>query len=402
MIVSFRRVVLTGASLAICAGPALGAPDYRPVTLSDGVFLTPALDVEHRYDDNIFQTDSDEQDSSVTVVSPAAEVALESGNNAFTFGYGGAYGFFESSSQDNYDDHSLRAAYDRSGGRVGLEAYAAYFRGHDARGTGPSNGLGDLSTSIFDEPTIYDLYEWGAGLLLGAPQGRTRVRLGYDASEREYTNFRDITRARDRDSETFSGKVSFRVSGRTDLVAEASRQQFDYTFTEPGDLTLDSDEVRYLVGAEWQATGKTSGELKIGFQEKDFEDSARSDEDGLTWQVGVTWEPRTYSSFTLSTSKTFRETDNVGNVIATTGYGVSWNHSWMERVSTDVGISLNEEDYEGTNREDDFMSFTGSVNYDWRRWMTLNAGVRVSTRDSSLATAEFDRNVVFIGAQFGL
>lgn len=394
-------------SVALCAlaSSAQAAPEYGSFPVSEGAVVTPALDVEARYDDNIFQTDRNEKDSLVTVLSPAVALEAGSGLDKVSLSYSGEYGAYESSSDDNYDDHGIRAEGHFEGGRGALDGYAGFVMEHDDRGTGPSNGLGGLTTGAFTAPTEYEEALYGVGVTLGNSSRRGRVELGYDGSEIEYQNFETFTRARDRQRDTFRGKVAYDLTGKTDLVLQASTSQVKYDFTPVGQRELDSTENRILAGVEWEATAKTSGEFKLGWQDKDFDDSTRDDQDGgFTWEIGVTWQPRTYSTLGFTTQNSFRETDNEGDVIETTSYSATWDHNWSERLSWNAGLTFNNEDYKGSlsGREDDFFSANFGVSYDFQRWITLATGVKVANRDSSVSRADFDRNQVFVKAFMSL
>jgi hypothetical protein len=391
------------AGMAAGSGQALAAPDYASIPLTDGVRATPALDLETRHDGNIFQTDDNEEDSIVTVVSPAVSLEAGGGLDSLTASYSGSYGYYESSSDDNYADHSFSIDGSKGGGLGTLSGYVGLDLGHDDRGTGPSNGLGGLTTAVFDEPTEFETYSWG-GMVALTGGGRTSIDLGYDGLDTEYTNFRSFTRARDRRSDEFSVDVGYELTGKTSAVLEASTKDVRYDFTPAGADELDSDEIRVSGGLEWDATARTTGRVTLGWKEKDFDAASRDDQSGLTWGAQVTWAPKTYSTFTFGTQNGFRETDNEGDVIETTSYNVGWNYAMNERFSWNTGVSLTTEEYEGaaSGRDDDFYSFNVSADYDWRRWLTVSGGLDLSMRSSSEDRADFDRNKVFVRVMMGL
>ncbi len=55
---------------------------------------------------------------------------------------------------------------------------------------------------------------------------------------------------------------------KTSLLLEARHTELDYKYTAS---QLDSEELRYYIGATWDATAATSGTIKVGPVEKKFD-----------------------------------------------------------------------------------------------------------------------------------
>lgn len=391
----------------LCALPLIAvsghaAPQYASIEIGEGMFLTPALDVELRYDDNIFQTERNEKSSMVTTVSPALELEARQEHGRVALSYGGAYGFYSNSSDDNFDNHTVRLDLGLRGARTDFDAYGAFNKVYEPRGTGVTDGLGDFFLDAFDEPVEYDEWQWGAAVHFGTRGTRSRLRLAYDGFEREYQNFRAFTVARDRTQHRYTATLGYALTGKTSAVLNVGRTDIDYDFTPTTQASLDSTEYRVTAGLEWEATAKTTGRVGLGWKWKDFDDAARGDQDSLTWELGVTWSPRTYSVFDFYTRNEFIETDNVGSAKDVSIVGVDWVHAWSDRLRTNTGLRYSRENYKNFVREDDFYRFSFSFDYDFQRWLTAAVGVRISSRDSNVASADYDRNVVFLRAQVGL
>jgi len=395
-----RFGLLCGLSLVAVQGMA--APQYASIELDEGFFMTPALDVDLEYDDNIFQTETNEKSSVVTRVAPAVEWEVRQERTRAALSYAGNYSFFADSSDDNVANHVVQADFGATGARSSLDLYGAFARGSDARGTGPSDGLGNaLTLQIFDEPTEFDEWSWGAAAAV-KPGGRLGVNVGYDFLDKEYQNFRQFTRARDRSRGTYSLGFDYVLTGKTSAILNLSRSEIDYDFTPAGAATLDSKQDRITAGLRWEATARTTGSVEFGWHEKDFDAPTRDKIDGFAWAASIDWAPRTYSVFTLKTGNSFTEADNVGSAKETSTAGVAWKHGWSDRLSTITGLEYVREDYKDFARKDDFYRFRLEFDYDFRRWMTLAAGVNISSRDSNQSRADFDRNIVFLRAMMSL
>ena len=154
--------------------------------------------------------------------------------------------------------------------------------------------------------------------------------------------------------------------------------------------------MRTLVGVEWDTTAKTTGYFKIGHRQKDFDNGSRANFSGLDWLIGVTWNPRTYSTIDFTTFTTTNETNGVGDFIDTQTYELTWDHEWLDRVSTTFKALYSEDEYTGSNatRIDDNVTGIFTVNYAARRFMVIQAGYTRDSRGSTQNLFDFDRNIV--------
>lgn len=375
------------ASLPAFAGISPAAIDAGPVS------VVPMISAQVQYDDNLYSNSSNEQDDIITVLSPSVQLVAEDGLNAYRVTYQLSEGIYQDHSDDNYTDHNLSAdAHFEFSQRSVLDLKAAYQKSHEARGTGLS-GTGGIATSI-TSPLEYDIQTVGFDYMYGAPSATGRVQFYGDHLEREYQNFRAITKGRDNTEVTLGTIFFYKVMPKTSLLFEIRNKDIDYD-VDPAS-SLDSNTWKYLVGATWEGTAKTTGTIKLGFSDKDFDSASRKDVTTASWEAAVRWEPRTYSVVDISTSRSNVESNGTGDFIDTKNYNVNWNHAWSNIINTDLGLGFSNENYKGSNREDDTTSFNAGVNYDMRRWLTFGLGYKYSDIDSNLANTDYDKNLVML------
>ena len=209
----------------------------------------------------------------------------------------------------------------------------------------------------------------------------------------------DLYRTRDRKTNTLAGTFFYNIMPATDLTLDVIYNDIDYDFAIDPTAPLDSEEVRTLVGVEWDTTAKTSGYVKIGHRQKEFDDGDRADFSGLDWLIGVTWNPRTYSTLDFTTFTTTNETNGEGDFIDRQTYQLTWDHKWQDRVSTSFEAIYSEDEYTGANstRVDDNTTISFFVNYTARRYLMFNAGYTFDQRNSNQNVIDFNRNVVSVG-----
>lgn len=398
---TYASLLATSALFTSAIVSPMLAHAIEPASISLGpVSMIPALTVQAGHDDNIFLTSTNEKSSAVTVINPTVQFIAEDGANAYQLTADVRRGIYHSSHDDNYTDIQLRGdanlVFDV---RNKLDLLAAYLKAHEARGTGLTEGT---NATVNDAPVKYNEKIVGATYTYGADeaQGRIEGKLSYNV--RDYSNFRNLTRSRDRDTLNTGLTFYYRVMPKTSLLFEARRTGINYQNETAGVSSLDSNEWKYLFGATWDATAKTTGIVKAGYAQKKFSDAGRDDKDAFTWEAEVSWAPRTYSTFVLRTGQELEESNGTDNFIDTRSASVTWDHAWNDRMKTALAYGFANEEYDLTNRKDDTNSFSVGVSYDLRRWLTLGFDVEHVERDSNQAAFDYDNNSVFMTVQGSL
>ena len=130
-----------------------------------------------------------------------------------------------------------------------------------------------------DPPTEYDRYDVTAG----AEHRFARVLLRGDVDWTEY-DYEGLQDFRDNEETRFSGRVEVDVTPRLDLLLQASVDEFEYANTP----TLDSEGQTYLVGVALDGDLVT-GEISVGYFERDYEDPTVETFDGLAVAAALEW-----------------------------------------------------------------------------------------------------------------
>src|SRR5207237_10545312 len=186
----------------------------------------------------------------------------------------------------------------------------------------------------------------------------TRAFISLEASTERfaYQNNPALTQPFDRD-ESY-GQATFGVRVRPKTSLELSVQALEITYDHPraSGMRLDSREYRYLLGVVWEATGTTTGSVRVGGVTKKFDHAALPDFSAPNWEVAIRWSPRTYSHFALSTKRYLAEpVDLSGDVIDSAVYSLSWSHEWSSRLESRLALSEFEQTYRyvsGNSRKD--------------------------------------------------
>ena len=187
---------------------------------------------------------------------------------------------------------------------------------------------------------------------------------------------------------------------KTRLLFEGRIRDNSYDNLVFGLPSLDSTDTQFLLGATWQRTYKTTGFFKVGYIQKNFDSDLRDDDSGLTWQSGIDWKPKTYSTVHLETTKTFNETNGDGDSIDASYYLLNWKHAWKTRFTTNINLAYQNQTFNNDPRDDDYYQAGISANYDFRRWLSISAGYRYLNLNSTDDTFDYDQNIFEITADF--
>ncbi len=365
-------------------------PEAGPANVRVGqtpLFVTPYLGLAAGYDDNLFLKPSNEKSSALYVLSPGLKLDARDPNKVFQLNYQGQWGWYTSSTDDDYNDHAARAQFDLAiNAHNFLKLGFDYIRGHDPRGS--------TDRPFGNEPDKYRQDNPYVTYALGAPGAIGRVELYYSDPTRKYLNNRTFTITSDRSSQEYGGAFYYRAFPKTYVMAEARETNIRYDVASP----LSADEHRYYAGVTWEATAATTGTLKVGQLRRDFVSSAEPNFSGTSWEGLVIWLPRSYSKFEFYTARQTNESTGLGSFILSSIGGVTWSHYWTSYLTTGVDLRYQRDAYQGFDRTDKIYALGLKAGYKFRRWLTLGAEYSHTKRDSTQDPFDYDKNIYLLTA----
>lgn len=394
-----QKFYLAAVAAAIVVGGEAHAQQAGSVELG-GFELFPSVGVGLTHDSNITRSDTNEIESWKSTIVPEFLLVNNYGLDQYQIGYRMTRADYFSSQQDSFTDHLFTAnANVEFDVRNRFSFSAQYEDGHDDRGTSFSIGIGDT----LERPDTYKNYSVSGTYTYGAQTSKGRIDFTTGYSVVDYDLDTDAYRSRDRDTVNLGTTFYYNVMPATDLTFDVIYNDISYDFALDADSPLDSEETRILVGAEWESTAQTTGYVKIGNRKKDFADPTRENFSGLDWSVGVVWTPMTYSTLEVTAFTNTNETNGEGNFIDSDTFRMTWDHEWLERVSTTVRASYSVDKYTGgTDREDDNVTIGASLNYQMQRYVLVQLGYDYDERESNRNEIDFDRNLLTLSVSITL
>ena len=398
---------------------SVGVPTdaVEPASIDVGQLrITPQLRAGFTHTDNLFRTgpesvrnpeggffDVAEVDSFGSEVRPEVKASIARGGSSYSATYHLRDVRWFDSEDDNFTEHGLGVnGVHVFNVRNRSEFSAGLLNGFEPRGSGLTEGA-QLLEGV-DAPLEFLRHDARLVHSYGSEATRGQLEFDFGYSDLEYQNFRDVTFFRDRENIDLGTTFYWRIAARTDALLEVQRSEVTYPSVQPGAErgALDSTEWRYRTGLRWRATGKTTGSIRVGYFQRDFDSGDRDDVNGFDWKVGMEWSPRSYSTFTLNGARQSRETNGLGDFINTDTLSVGWQHRWSQHSSTAVNFSVSDAEYSASNRDDEVL--LGSLRYTRSilRWLDVVASVNYEDRDSTLGRFRYDRMDARIGIELSL
>ncbi|WP_218281525.1 outer membrane beta-barrel protein [Pseudomonas sp. LPB0260] len=379
-------------SLAVAVSAALSANAWglepQSIKLADGLTFTPTLQVSERYDDNFRAVEDNEESSWITAITPTFVLGAQGRKSAYALTYSASSDIFHSSHADDNTDHHLTAdAGFEFDVRNRLKLSAGY---HQVEETASQDQ--DIENDKFSTSNVGGVYSFGA------ESARGQIDFGANYEELRYQNGNNLNADKERDTTALSSTFYYRVAPKTRALVEARHTDYDYLTN----TRLNSNNIALLGGVTWDATAKTTGTIKIGGERKRFDDSSIDDKSGSLWEIGASWSPRTYSTFDLKTRRALDEGDSGASSIQSQSTTLSWNHQWMERLSSDLSYTYSDQEYQDVTRDDKIDTFGLGLTYELRRWLDVGIGYKYAENDSSAVGESYKRNIYSISVTASL
>ncbi len=378
---SIRRLAITLAAPTVIPASAW-ALEPQSVDVF-GLQFTPTLTVKESYDDNFRELEHQKESSWITSIKPAFELLAEDRNSAYRLTYEADSDIYHDDSDASNTDHKvlLESIMEfTSSQRLKLEA-----------GYNKIEETGD--TAVADENDKYHATHVGGLYTFGSKTADNRLDFGANYEELRYDNSGDINADEERDTTALNAVWYHRLGGSTNSLVEVRHADYDYVQKDsPRNSTNDA----VLVGGVWEATAKTTGKLRVGYEKKNFDDNSRDDLNSPMWEVGVDWSPLTYSKVSLTTRRAFDEGDDGSDAIKNTSTSLAWQHGWTERVISTMSYEFGTKDYEGQERSDDLQVIGFNLTYKMRRWLDIGVGYTYTDNNSDAADQSYKRNVYMV------
>lgn len=382
------KFTLSTIALALCSSMAFAQED------ATGFFAKADTTLAH--DDNIYRvTDDLAQSDTYLSVAPELKLIGGFGKQRFELSYNGDYSKFADTSDADYTDHDIRAKinFDHSV-RFSTRLEAGYQKEHEEPGS-----INRIQLDI----TEYNKYNQNfflAGFAYGSESAIGRFSIDYIRTDKDYINnsldFLDFV------SDQYSARFTYRIAPKTRLYIETVLTDVNYEYLNG--FELDNTYKRYRAGLTWDFTNKLTGDINVGYQDRDYELETIRDIDGLAYNGELTWSINTFTKLGLIAQRESIDSslEQTGGFLRTT-YGVSFSHELTElvKIKADAGYGTDELVFSSA-RKDDRLAGQVALEYAVLRNVVFGLSYTYEERDSTALLADFKANIIGLNVVFSL
>ncbi len=263
-----------------------------------------------------------------------------------------------------------------------LEVSGIYLRSHDAKGEAPALELGEFTSRHLGVTAVV------------AVTSKFRLRADYGQFTIDYD--KGLFRYKEHKDSSYSGYIYFKFMPKTSVFLEYTSSALDYD-----DLYgLDSTETDYMLGLQWELTEKTTGSIKAGTSTREFDTGGREEEYSAKVMGKMSYELGEKSIAGFDISRRRKEAGTPGADFVNHQSGRAWlNSQPTSKFSWTLSASMVQTTYVGTGQDRKDNDFSGglALQYQFRKWLGANMGVRREQRTSTDTANEYSTNTVYIG-----
>ncbi|MCQ8847340.1 outer membrane beta-barrel protein [Alteromonas stellipolaris] len=362
--------------------------------LDNGAIISPSVYFGTGYEQNLALTNDNEINSAFWQFTSSVLMTLAPGKASHELTLSSDIARYTSSSADDYEDILIGYAGEwepTSRHRTNWTLNQNF--GHQKRGSQQTR----FELDRFDEVLQFSSTDALASYEFGSLVARGRLGLSVGYGTLNYDNFTDFTSQFERDTYDVAAWFYYRPAQVTNISFDIMQQTISYKNDVVAEPSRDARVLTFLVGAIWEGLAKTTGEFKIGIENREYDEPGRDEQSNLAIDAEVVWTPKTYSLVTLSATQSTQEGVAGSDATLTTVVSANWGHSWSEYTITQLGYEFQKRDEQGLARKDTqhymFTSYQRLLN----PWLSLNAQIKWLVNSSNVALYDYDNQQFTIG-----
>lgn len=348
-------------------------------------FFHPYIQLETRYDENIFLTDA-RRDDFVNTVSPGIKFGIgrmeavsdvSKVAHRFELDFGVDNFYYLRHTNLNREEPYLGIDFLLGKGQHKLRLRHNY---NATSALVSSINVGESGIARYDRNTTEVEFE--------IARKRLGVDLGYDRNSNEYKKeFKEGSSTLD---QTIIVKGFFQAYPKTRFFGEYNYQMYEYS--KYIDNSLNFQTHKFWVGATGDFTKKTRGNLKLGFEIRKNKDGSSAEGTTVDADLSYKYSPKT--SFLFKANKGIQDTGYVSEGFDETyGYSLGCYYTLNRKVSFNIDFLNFVHDKYNSGRKDDSFSTSLAMAYTMFKWWKFLLRYSHMERSSSEMNAGYIDNV---------
>lgn len=393
------------ATYAINASANITFQESKHIDPLLGLEFSSSVSSDYGYDDNVFNQNSDHiVGSNYYAIKPAFSITGHRYTKDFWLDYTGDYRkytndvtSYQGNSDQSYSDHNFNGLFKwELGLRHHLELTANYGLGHEALGTGVTDGFSFKDQAPLDSVASFDYFQitkpiektnrkFGFKYTYGAKGARGNIdfemsqnRLRYDVLDSYNNIFSEYLR--DENVTETDASITFRHQ-------YSLRTRFDYILMyKKDDYRNDLRDTEEYIGAFSfinQFTGKSRISATILTVNKKM---AELDFSSFNWNVIYRYQPVEHSAIFIKSLSEVKDPDNTGDFVQSYENSITWQHQFLHNITSELSyLSVNDK-YHIRDRDDRHDYVDLNIKYLFRPKVEFTFAYRYALFDSTLNT----------------
>ncbi len=308
-------------------------------------------------------------------------------------------------SQNNMVSHRVDGYFHyNSGNKFSIKVIDQFKRSHDSVSSRIYTIDDKYKTNLFSAVSDLDLTE-----KFGLRLDYSNFRVNYEDSDNDIN---------DRVDNSWAAYGFFHLTPKISLFAEYEYADMDYRSN-----FLDSSEERYFGGIRWEFTEKTSGQVKAGYGDRDYDKSWLSDTGTTMAEVVVDYDMTEKTRIVFNAYRRYEEamstglrwdgvpTGNLATNMLTHMVGLSINYDITSKLHLNLHSTIfyDEYDYEyeddawkgvwdDKERRDREIAVSPQIKFDVFKWLSLDLAYIYTHLDSNYSEEDYTDHTVFLRA----
>ncbi len=373
---------------------------FQPLGLRVGTFIVfPSVETGIEYTDNALLANRGRRDDFIYTVQPELRVESDWSRHSASLSFASNHEFYDENSTEDADEIEatglVRIDVTRA---TNFNLRAGYALSQESRGSA------DVPNNATEEPdeTTWDFAAW-----INHRFNRLAVRLQGDA---EINEFGDVDTAgggttsnSDRDFYEVGGtlRLGYEISPAVQPFVEGgySLRRHNDEVDDNG-FRRDSDGYEIAAGVEIDTGPILRGEISVGYEKRDFDDSRLDPIDGFTVDANLTWSPTRLTTVRLSAATDIEETTVAGaSGSIERSLGLNLAHSLTYNLTGEIGVTYVNSTFEGSSLEEDTVEISAGLDYLLNRNVVLRARYEYENFDTTTPGSDYDVQTFRVGVK---
>lgn len=366
--------------------------DYDPLGLRFGGFdLHASIDFDAAATDNLFATETAEQEDTIYSIAPRARLASHWSRHQVALETGARF-----TMHDDFSGEDTETFYVGADGRLDVGGSSSLSgRARFAREVEPRTNPDALTVA---EPVEYDRTD----LSITAQHAFNRLRLRGTIASLDY-DYEDAGLIdqdfRDSNEVSAIGRVEAELTPRIAALVEARFDEREYDNTP----SLSSEGQTYLAGVAVNLTDLMRGEISVGQFNRSYDSGG--DVDGTAVSGNLDWYVTRLTTLQFNASRSAEESGaTVALPYVETRYGARVDHELLRNLILSAGVQAGQREYETIDREDEYMSGFAGAEYLLNRRVVLRGRYNYDEMESTGVARyrDFEVNTFTLGLSLRL